>query len=268
MACGVIEDFALFLDGDQWLNVVTHHVGIAHVAGGRNKIGQEHKSVIGGGDFDGLHAEGVAVARDDFDAGQDFTDTVDDFQLWGVGRIEYGEVFVSVAAAVACTRGVSPAPVFALDPVSCAGKGGLEDALIVEKTDTAGVVEVQVGEDDFVDVVGCQIVQGQRSGQCGVLGVDIVDVAFFFGPLITDADIDQHAAIGVFDEQATAGKLDPVLFVAGIGAVPDRSGDDAEHGAAIESETGFNQRRDADGKLAGCHEYSLVVWLEIVIAVL
>jgi hypothetical protein len=127
----------------------------------------------------------------------------------------------------------------------------------------AGVVEVQMSEDDVVDLLGAELARSQRGFEAVVLAVDLVDVALLVAPLRANTHVDEHRSIGIFDQQAATGHVDAVVLVRRVRALPERPGDDAEHCAAVESELRFDQWSHAQRKILVAHRLSHVIMVGV-----
>ena len=94
----------------------------------------------------------------------------------------------------------------------------------------AAVVEMQVGVDDDVDLVGRHAGLLKALQQARLV---IVNGAPLVAELAADAGVDQHIVLAGADQQRVGAQRNPVELVRRDAFLPHDLGNDAEHGAAI-----------------------------------
>jgi len=95
------------------------------------------------------------------------------------------------------------------------------------------MVEMEVGEDDVGDVVVGEVLLFERL--CEVVGgLGLVDLFEFVVVPIADAGVDEDETLVGTNQEASQGEGDAIILIGGGGFLPEGSGDDAVHGAAVD----------------------------------
>jgi len=100
---------------------------------------------------------------------------------------------------------------------------------------TAGMIEMQVAQDDLVDVPFVEALRRERLEENVRLFHDAVALAELGCEECPDARLEERALSRLFDEQRSARELDASELVGHEPAAPERSRSVAEHGAAVET---------------------------------
>jgi len=107
--------------------------------------------------------------------------------------------------------------------------------------EATGVIEVQVRGDHQIDVVRRESVIGQ-----GVIEVpppiQAEDVGELGVQLVAHSSVDQDPPAPVADQPGPRGQPDAIPAVGRYAPLPERLGDDAEHGASVEREVAVECR--------------------------
>ena len=98
----------------------------------------------------------------------------------------------------------------------------------------AGVLEMQAGEDDAVDVAGVEAVRAQIGEELARREAELV--ALLFGALRPDAGVDEEIALPDAHEQAVEAELDAVAPVRRHPVLPLALGHLAEEHAPVETD--------------------------------
>ncbi len=182
---------------------------------------------------------GVAGRRDDAHAGRDLGLAVD--QLEQPRFAERTDVLWQVAGAVALVRVGRVLPLAPLHDVARLAKQRLDAARRRPARRPTAVVEVQVGHDHRVDVVGLEPDLLQRHADRAVV-VDAVDLLQLGRELVAVPGLDQHAPVTDLDQQAARAVLAAVERVARDQLRPERLRHDPVHGATVEAEAAALER--------------------------
>ena len=222
---------------------------------GRHDVAEEERLVaVAVVDQHRLMMRGVARRRDHAHAGREFGFAVDELEQLRVG--ERREVLGEVAGAVALVRMRRVVEFAALDDVARALEHRLESAGRGALGRAARVIEVQMGHHDVVDRLGLDA-GGAQVLLDALVVIDAVDLALARGELVAVAGLDQRALAVPLDEQAVGRVLDAVELVAGDEPVPQRLGNDAVHGAAVEAEVAAVDQRER--QIAELHAHILML---------
>ncbi len=202
------------------------------VMGGK-KICDEKNGLAAASEFYGLNVGVVARNADGGDAGDNFGVASKRVPL--AGLLDGKEIFLEVAGAVAFagTGGVSDFR--GLDYIFGVWKSG-NSFVVNEFGVAAGVVEVEMGVDDDVDLIGADTVRRQV-GDERVAFLNPIDVAQFGSPFRAVAGFDENVFVLRSNEQAVGGQPNAVAIIGWRFFLPERFGHDAEHGAAVEIKT-------------------------------
>jgi len=110
-----------------------------------------------------------------------------------------------------------------------------------------GVVEVEVGQDDGIDVSGSQSLSRKGSLQ-PVAVVDVEHPVEVRTVLPADTGIDDDPVAAGDDEKRPQGEPNPVVVIGRIGLLPEDARHDAEHRPAVEPEEPVAQGLDSHGR--------------------
>ena len=121
-----------------------------------------------------------------------------------------------------------------MGPVAGVGKGRAQ-LVAVARHGSAHVVKMQMRQKHVGNVVAVEPVGRQTPVERRV-AVQVVVAEELFVLLGPDARVDEGQAVAVFDEQAAHRPGTQVVRVGGVGALPERLGHDAKHGAPVELE--------------------------------
>ena len=120
----------------------------------------------------------------------------------------------------------------ALHEVTGPREGQLDRTALAPAGKSPGMVPVQVGGQDHIDLLGTDA-EPPESGQES-LGLPLLDLAgALLAELVADARLAHEHAPAVADDQDVAGGRDQVLLVGRLLPLPEDLGDDAEGGAAV-----------------------------------
>ncbi len=147
-------------------------------------------------------------------------------------------VAIEVAGRCALVRVQRVVVLAALDEVPRLRKRELELSIGVEPGVAAGVIKVEMRVDDDADVLrphtGLTQSVLEQSLAFRALVLDAVDVLELLGFLVPRARIHQDQARRMLDEEAPHAELNSIPLVGGNPLFPERLGDDAEHGTAVQ----------------------------------
>ena len=234
----LVEAFALGDAGD-WVEVVAHDPGGVEVGAGGDEVGDVAGvplgSGVGGGlDVDSHELGGVAGEEFDRDSGDDLgvgTNAFGGEQGHLTGLDERIVVGGEIADAVAVELEMTVGDLAGVGEVAGVGEGGGDGAIGVEGGVPATVVEVEVGIDDNVDLLGVDTGGGERGGEEFLIAVDLTHLG---GLLVADAGLDEDGVVSGADDGGVESQEDAVLVVGGGAFLPECLGDDTEHGTAVE----------------------------------
>ena len=235
---GAVQDFRFLFQSDQRAGVVAHDVGEGNVPHGRQQVPhvqqlaalvRQQGKHLGFGvavDHYGLEAQrGVHGAR--------AFRGVDEFQL--TGFVQGGNVLVEKARFFACIGLGGPFPVAGVGPKGGVGEGRNQQSVRASLHSTAHVVKVQVGQEDVCDVRSV-VAGGSQAAVQGVVPVQVVVGKELFVLFLADSGVHQGESVSVFHQQQPHGPRAQVVFVCGVGALPQGFWDHAKHGAAVQFE--------------------------------
>src|SRR5580658_9171197 len=216
----------------QRVKIVGHDPGKRNVVARGEKIGDEGDGFAAAGEQYGLNVRVVAGDARDGNAGEDFLVAVDEMPqaLLGDGR----EIFRKIAAAIAF-GGLHGVFKFAtLNDVLGAAEGGPK-TIIDEARVASTVIEVEMGVDDEIDLIGGDPVLGESVDE-RVAVLNVVDGALFGVPFGAVAGFNEDVFVLSADEKRVGAHADAIFFVGRRFFLPKDFGNDAEHGAAVERE--------------------------------
>ena len=179
---------------------------------------------------------GVARNGDGADALCQFLVAVDELQLAGAaqGFPVVGEV--GAAGAFVGEGGIGHFE--ALDEIAGVGEGGDGFAIgvgwIAPVGAAAGVVGVEVGHEDDVDVFRSEADAVQVGGETPVVVGHAEDAPLLGGDFVALAGVDQDQAGGRWDEEGAHLHGDAVFVVGADDAFPEDAGHEAEEAAAVD----------------------------------
>ena len=233
-----MQDFGLFLQGDQGPGVVPHDVRqwnvahrrkqVAHVKQLAPLVGNQRKH-LGFGvavDYHGLEAEGGVHGADAFGGVQ---------KPKLAAFLQGKDIFFEEAGFFPGVGFGGPLPVAPVGP-----EGGLREGRNQHSVGTtfycaADVVEVQVGEENVGDV-GPVVARRRQASVQGVFPVEVVVGKELVVLFLADSRVDEGESVSVFHQQQPHGPGAQVVLVCGVGALPEGLGHNAKHGAAVELE--------------------------------
>src|SRR5262245_3709143 len=122
---------------------------------------------------------------------------------------------------------------FVIAPVKRFGKSGHQSAVCVPLNGTAAVIEMQVGQENISNILGAKTMSSQAFFE-RVVSMQIIVAKELFILLVAKSVVDQDAVVAVLDQQAAHSPGTKIPIVGGIGFVPKRFWNDAEHSASVE----------------------------------
>jgi hypothetical protein len=256
---GEVEESFALVDAADGVEIVAHDPGGVEVVVRGEEVAGEDGVLVAGCDADGEHVCGVAGEGLNAEAGEDFERGVD-VGWWEIGRFGIAEaeivgreaaeaewveqvdlaigeerivVGAEVADPIAVVLQATVRELAGSEEVAGVGEGWGDGAVGVEGGVPAAVVEVEVGIEDVGDVFGADAGGGERGGEEFVV---LVDLAHFGREFVAQAGFDDDERGRHADDEGVEAEEDAVLVVGRGAAAPERFGDDAEHGTAVEEE--------------------------------
>src|SRR6266571_3240911 len=219
------------LERDEGLQVIAHDPRQRQMRCRGHQVRDEARPLAAALDQDRLVIRDVSGRGESADARQDLRFSVDELER------NAREVVGEVAARGALVRVAREVELPLLHDVASLGKGEADLPRRVEPVIAAGVIEMQMGVDYPVNVVGAvpklpeRILQLRSSIAPHIL--DTVDVGELRVLLVADSGVNQHQTVIVLDEQTAQGEGDAVAIIGWGSPCPQRLGDDAKHGSAV-----------------------------------
>lgn len=233
------QENAAFFHGNQWTNIVAHHVGEGEVTECWDEVGGEEDLAAFVIDQRQLLGLGMAIDHFELYIGKQFGFAVEQTKLPAVhDRLD---VFREETGFFAGIGVECPGEVTALDPEVGIFKCNFMALLDRMPFGTAAtMVKMQVGQDYIGDVAFVKAQSFQRTIQGIDLIIQPINPGKLLIVLLSNAVVHQDETVFILDQEATHGHVDAVFFIGGIGPLPDWFRNHPKHGPAVELEvTGF-----------------------------
>ena len=189
----------------------------------RDHVGGEGDGRVAVAHFHPLQSPGVAVAAVDPDARDDLFGPVDHVDVRSLERVE--DLFrVARPLPRVGVPGRFEIGLLDVDPGVRVGRAS------VRRPDPAGVVEMEMGDDEVGDPVRIEAGFARRKV------LDGEDVSEFLRPVSARPGVDEDRPFAHLDEDRSRGQGDPVVLVGGHDPRPDRLGHCPEHRPAVQAE--------------------------------